>query len=211
MPPPTYVLHWVNAFEEGDEVVLDGYFQDNPTPRPDKSAPSGYEHMMGFLDLHAMGTRLHRWRFNLKTGETREERLCDKVVEFGTINQLYAGRPYRYCYSALSKPGMFLFNGIVKHDLMSGETLTVQLGQDEYASEAPFAPRINAKDEDDGYVISFTTNEAAGRSECLLIDAKRFAEGPLCRIQLPHKICSGTHATWASRELLKNGFVRAAA
>jgi carotenoid cleavage dioxygenase len=25
---PTYVLHWINAFEDGDEVVLDGYTQD---------------------------------------------------------------------------------------------------------------------------------------------------------------------------------------
>jgi carotenoid cleavage dioxygenase len=32
-----------------------------------------------------------------------------------------------------------------------------------------------------------------------VIDAKRFADGPVCRIALPHKICSGTHAHWAGR------------
>ncbi|MDX2142079.1 MAG: carotenoid oxygenase family protein [Rhodospirillaceae bacterium] len=208
---PTYVLHWVNAYEEGDEIVLDGYFQEDPTPKPTASAPAGYEHMMGFLDLHAMRTRLHRWRFNLKTGRTREERLSDLTVEFGTMNQRYAGRPYRYCYSALSKPGMFLFNGLVKHDLKTGETSKVMLADDEYASESPFAPRIDAQDEDDGYVITFTINQAKNRSECLLIDAKRFAEGPVCRILLPHKICSGTHSTWASRELLADGYVKKAA
>ena len=25
---PTYVLHWINAYEEGDDVILDGYRQD---------------------------------------------------------------------------------------------------------------------------------------------------------------------------------------
>ena len=30
---PTYILHFLNAYEEGDEVVMDAYFQDNPTAR----------------------------------------------------------------------------------------------------------------------------------------------------------------------------------
>lgn len=29
---PTYVLHWINAYEEGDEIVLDGFFQHTPSP-----------------------------------------------------------------------------------------------------------------------------------------------------------------------------------
>ncbi len=24
----------LNAYEDGDEIVMDGYFQENPTPRP---------------------------------------------------------------------------------------------------------------------------------------------------------------------------------
>ena len=68
-----------------------------------------------------------------------------------------------------------------------------------YASEAPFAPRIVAKDEDDGYLISFITDENRSTSECILIDCNRFAEGPVCRIALPHKISSGTHAHWVDR------------
>ena len=46
--------------------------------------------MMAFLDNHLLKPRLHRWRFNLKTGETIEESLDDKVLEFGAINQQYA-------------------------------------------------------------------------------------------------------------------------
>jgi carotenoid cleavage dioxygenase len=29
---PTFVLHWINAFEDGDEIVLDGFFQHDPAP-----------------------------------------------------------------------------------------------------------------------------------------------------------------------------------
>jgi carotenoid cleavage dioxygenase-like enzyme len=30
----TYVLYRMNAYEEGDEIVLDVYFQDKPDPAP---------------------------------------------------------------------------------------------------------------------------------------------------------------------------------
>ena len=29
---PTYVLHWNNAYEVGDELILEGYFQEHPWP-----------------------------------------------------------------------------------------------------------------------------------------------------------------------------------
>ena len=199
---PTYVLHWLNAYEEGDEIVLDGYFQEDPTPRPHTDAQPGFEHMMAYLDEHSFKSKLHRWRFNLKNGSTIEEHLDERVMEFGMINAKYAGRPYRYGYSTLSKPGWFLFTGFVKTDLQSRTSTEYRLPEGVYASEAPFAPRIGAVDEDDGYLVSFLIDENNGTSECVLLDAKDITKGPICRIALPHKLCSGTHAVWAGREML---------
>ncbi|HHG5368171.1 TPA: carotenoid oxygenase family protein [Pseudomonas aeruginosa] len=207
---PTFVLHFLNAYEEGDEIVLDGYFQDEPMPTNFEGAAPGYERMMSYLDQHKMGTRLHRWRFNLHTGKTSEQRLDERVLEFGMFNQRMATRPYRYAYSAVQVPGIFLFNGYVKHDLVSGESWQIALPEGEFASEAPFAPRIGARDEDDGYLVTFVTNENTQRSEVLLIDCKRFSEGPVCRLALPHKLCSGTHSCWASGEELRSGPLSAA-
>ncbi len=206
---PTFVLHWLNAYEEGDEIILDGYFEDEPEPKNFDGAPKGYERMMSYLDQYKMGTHLHRWRFNLATGKTTEQRLDDRILEFGMINQRYATRPYRYAYSAVQVPGWFLFHGYVKHDLLTGESWEIRLPEGQYASEAPFAPRINAKDEDDGYLVTFITNENTQRSECLLIDSKRFADGPVCRIELPHKLCSGTHSCWANGADIRTGLLRA--
>jgi len=202
---PTFVLHWLNAYEEGDEIVLDGYFQDEPMPRNYEGAPDGYERMMSYLDQYKMGTRLHRWRFNLRTGQTHEQRLDDRILEFGMFNQRYAGKPYRYAYSAVQVPGMFLFHGYVKHDLQTGQSWEIRLPEGQFASEAPFAPRINAQDEDDGYLVTFVTNENTQRSEVVLIDCKRFADGPVCRVELPHKMCSGTHSCWANGADMREG------
>ena len=199
---PTYVLHWLNAYEDGDEIVLDGYFQEDPTPQPKADAPPGYGAMMAYLDEHAFRSKLHRWRFNLKDGTTREERLDDRIMEFGMINAQYAGRKYRYGYSTVSEPGWFLFKGFVKNDLETHTSTEFILPEGVYASEAPFAPRTNAADEDDGYLVSFTIDENRGASECILLDAKDLAKGPICRLALPHKLCSGTHAVWAPRAML---------
>jgi carotenoid cleavage dioxygenase len=200
---PTYVLHWLNAYEEGDEVILDGYFQENPTPGPKADAPAGFQHMMAFLDEQSFRPKLHRWRFNLAEGSTREERLSDRIVEFGTFNPRHAGRKYRYVYSTVTQPGWFLFTGYVKHDLETGQEWTFDLPPGWYASETPFAPRPNAAAEDDGYLISFLIDENGGRSECAILDARRIEDGPICRIALPHKLCSGTHACWADRRFIR--------
>ena len=203
---PTYILHFLNAYEDGDEVVMDAYFQDNPQPPPLPNA-DGYGHMMAYVDEHSFQPRLHRWRFNLTDGSTREERLDDRVLEFGTIDSRVAGRKHRYVYSTTSKPGWFLFNGFVKHDLETGATSELMLAEGRYASEAPFAPRVGGVVEDDGYLVSFVTDENSGTSECILIDAQDLAAGPVCRIALPHKISSGTHSCWTERALLRAGTV----
>ena len=195
---PTYVLHWMNAYEDGDEIILDGYFQENPDPQPLPNMPKSVGKLMANVDENSFQSKLHRWRFNLKTGAVSEEHLDDRILEFGSFNQQYAGRKTQYLYSTWTKPGWFLFSGIVKHDFDSGESWSLPFGEDRFGSEAPFAPRVNAKDEDDGYLVSFITDMKKNRSECILVDAKDIEAGPVCQIILPHRICSGTHATWAS-------------
>jgi carotenoid cleavage dioxygenase len=34
-------------------------------------------------------------------------------------------------------------------------------------------------------------------SYCLVFDAARVADGPVCQLRLPERIASGTHSTWA--------------
>lgn len=192
----TYVLHFLNAWEEGDAVVLDGYFQEDPAPATSPQAWPGFERIMTFLDQDMLRPKLHRWRFDLKTGETTETRLDDRVLEFGIINNQYAGVKNRWAYSAVSKPGWFLFTGLVKHDMETLESWAIDFGPERYGSEPGFAPRVGATEEDDGYLITYVTDMIEDRSECVIYDARKLADGPVARIILPGRISSGTHATW---------------
>lgn len=192
---PTYVLHFSNAYEEGDEVVLEGYHQGAPIPErsPEDTAITMF---MKSLDMYAMKTRLHRWRLNLKTGTTREEFLDDECSEFPTKNEGFGGKKHRYVYAALGEPGFFLFNGLVRTDVTTGAKSTYRFPKGVFASEAPFCPRRGAKGEDDGYLATFTTDMNDDVSECQLFDARAIERGPIARVRLPMRISSGTHATW---------------
>ena len=194
---PTYCLHWNNAYENGDEIILEGYFQENPEPGNYEGAPKGLERMMAFLDNHLLQPKLHRWRFNLATGKTIEERLDDKVLEFGAINQRYACKKHRYTYSMMPTKGWFTFDGICKHDHKTNNDDIYKFGDGIFGSEVCFAPRHNSIDEDDGYLISIITNVNKKISACLIFDATNITAGPICTLELPHQVCSGTHATWA--------------
>jgi carotenoid cleavage dioxygenase-like enzyme len=198
---PTYVLHWINAFEDGDEVVVDGFFQHSPAPAKQPGATRN-QSLYRTIDVNQLQARPHRWRFNLVTGATREESLSDRVMEFGMINPAIAGVPYRYSYNMTGAPGWFLFDGLVKHDLVTGHEERYAFGEGVFGSETPFAPRPNATSEDDGYLLTFTTDMAGDCSNCLIFDAQSLSDGPIATIRLPERISSGTHSCWTPSSLL---------
>lgn len=71
-----------------------------------------------------------------------------------------------------------------------------------YASETPFAPRDGAKDEDDGYLVTFVTDEVDRSSELQIFDAGQVAAGPVGRVKLPVTVPPGFHACWGPERLL---------
>ena len=199
---PTYVLHWLNAWEEGDEVVLHGYHQKTPMPT------GGYDNTGGTLGPSRYGPTLYEWRLNWVTGAVRERLLDERHLEFGMVNARYWGRPYRYSYTMIAHPGSFLFDGILRYDHTSGQSQQYLFGEGRFGSESPMAPCHDAGtgpgDEDDGYVVSFVTDMSADRSECIVLDARNIAAGPVARILLPHRISSGTHACWADASEIRS-------
>ena len=106
------------------EIVVEGFFQDDPMPA-DTGEGGRYRRMFRFLALDRMQTRLHRWRLNMVTGQCKEERLTDSITEFGVINNRFGGRRHRYAYAATGVEGWFLFNGLVRHDTLTGADLDV--------------------------------------------------------------------------------------
>ena len=194
---PTYVLHWVNAYEDGDEIVLDGYFQVDPEP----AAGNGtfYQRMFRFLDNSLMGPKLHRWRLNLATGLAKEERLSETTSEFGMINGRHAGRRHRYSYSAtararlvpVQRPGQARQRDRHRGELPPRRRRLRQRDGDGSAG------RLDR--EDDGYLVTIIYRHEPRHVRVPgLRRARSLADGPIARVRLPERVSSGTHSTWAA-------------
>ncbi len=203
---PCYMLHSVNAWEEGEWIIMDGCRSTNPMPRPNRDNGE-LSHMLAYMVVEAS---LYRWRFNLRTGEVREEPICDLNTEFPKINPLYVGRKSKYTYiqriPRADEGGKTLaFTALMKYNCDKGTYQKWEYGEGVYGSEAVFAPRKGARlddAEDDGYVITFTTDANTWQSACLIFDARDISPGPIARIALPQRSGFGFHANWLRGEEL---------
>jgi carotenoid cleavage dioxygenase len=198
---PCYIYHSINAFDDGDEVVLDVCRVKQPKPRGDLTGPLAQ--MLTYMRLDA---HVHRYRFNLVTGVTSEEVIDDENSEFPAINQGLTGRRSRNAYNMhISPEKSLLFDGLMKYDLDSGQAETRWFGDNRWGSEASFAPRPGATAQDDGYLVSYVYDEREGHSEVLVLDAADVAGEAVCRVRVPTRIPLGFHATWVSGERLPGG------
>ena len=205
---PCYVLHITNCWEEGDWLIMDGCRSVNPMPKigADEGILSA---MLAYMRLEANN---HRWRFNLKTGEVREADIDDLNTEFNNPNPFIAGTKTRYAYHQriplVGEGGSTLrFTGLVKYNNDTGQYDQWEYGEGVFGSEAAFAPRAGfneQSDEDDGYVITFAIDSKNFKSEALIFDAKDITQGPICRVQLPHRVPAGFHSTWVRGEDIYN-------
>ena len=87
---------------------------------------------------------------------------------------------------------------MVKHDRQGDRREVVEFAANQFGQEFVFAPRVESRAEDDGYVIGFVHDEGENATECWVIDAQRFAAGPVARIRTPHTVPYGFHSHWVS-------------
>lgn len=193
---PCFLYHVVNAWEEGDEVlmvacrympILDGNGRIDEAKTARRIATLG------------MDARLWRYRMNVKTGEAREECLDpDLNVEFPTYDSARTGRKTRFGYLVDHDPEILRWTGIRKFDTDTGECLgAFSDGHDEcWYSEPWFAPADGQSSEDHGYVVSFVWNDRTRQQQLQVFDALDLDQGPVARIHIPHRMPPGFHACW---------------
>ena len=199
---PCYIYHIINSWEEENEVILDVCRMSSPVPsqevRQKLSGPYGT--MLAWLKLDAC---YHRYRFNLETGETKEERKEDLLSEFPVINNRYGGSPSRYSYHVtLADTDVILFDALVKMDSLTGTSQKFKFSEGCFGSEMQFAPRHNSNAEDDGYLISFVTNMESRKGEIQIFPAEDLSKGPICRLIVPQQIPPGFHSSFVLPENL---------
>ncbi|MEY3125028.1 MAG: hypothetical protein RLZZ573_1548 [Pseudomonadota bacterium] len=198
---PCYVYHCVNAWEEGDWLVMVGCRYMPSTDATGAIDAPRTARNVAELVMHA---RLWRWRMNLVTGATHEEVLNPELnVEFPSINGRLTGLKTRFGYLVdHSEVNTLQWSGIRKFDLETGASLGHWSDDPQHSwySEPWFAPADSPNGEDHGYVIAFQWNDALQRQTLDIFDARALQQGPVAQVALPARVPVGFHGCWISKD-----------
>lgn len=184
---PCYVFHPMNAFDDGDQLVIDAIRWQRMFDRRDDNGPLG-----------RTPPTLTRWTIDTVTATARETTLDDHDQEFPRINETLTGRRHRYGYAAVNLGDDR--GGIIKHDLGNGSSETVDFGpgSGNGANEAVFIPAGAAGDgaEDDGWLMSIIYDASDDTSSLVILAAQDIAAGPVATVHLPRRVPFGFHGNW---------------
>jgi carotenoid cleavage dioxygenase-like enzyme len=192
---PCYVFHPMNAYEEGEGVVLDVHRYER-LQFMSPSAARNHE----WRDQQV--ARLHRWRLDLARGGLRSEPLDDHEGEFPRIDERRVGRKHRFGYFAVVGPegNQTLqpeFTSVAMIDLERGGRVDVRAhGAGNGCGEPVFVPRHEDAAEDDGWVLYLAYDHDRNASELVVADAREFDSEPVARVMLPHRVPYGFHGNW---------------
>ncbi|MBD2438356.1 carotenoid oxygenase family protein [Nostoc sp. FACHB-110] len=193
--PSCYVFHTLNAYEQGDEVVLIAC----------RMSSTSLLSVSDLNDPDANIPRLHQWRFNLTTGSVSESKLDDMAGEFPRVNENFLGRQTRYGYvNKSADTSVPLFEGIIKYDFSSNKSQIHEFGKGRYGGESVFVPSPSATAEDDGWLMTFVHDETANTSELLVVNAQNITDEPVARVLIPQRVPYGFHAAWVTEKQLQN-------
>lgn len=200
---PCYLYHVVNAWEDGDWVVMVGC---RYMPALDANGQIDARRTAKDVAELVMHARLWVWKMNLRSGETQEHVLNDKFnAEFPTYNARKTGRKTRFGYLVDHSETVILqWAGIRKFDLETGADLGGWSDDPHHSwySEPWFAEADKPQSEDHGYVVAFQWNDALSRQTLDIFDARNVGKGPIAQVELPHQLPNGFHACWIEKDRL---------
>lgn len=202
---PFFAFHHVNAYDDGDAVVIDLVAYDDASviqsfylhrlEDPDVRIPPGTLRRLRVpLDGHdagRSGTRLHA------------DVLSPTGIELPSTD--YARRntspQLRYVYGVGLRAERGFYDQLVKIDVQEGTTATWH-ADGCYPGEGVFVGRPGRDAEDDGVILSVVLDAERGTSFLLVLDAGTFTE--IARAELPHPVLLGYHGQFYD-DLLPSG------
>ena len=202
------MVHTINAVTEGDKVILDapvsrGCF--NPQFANRDGSP--YDH-------ECRKSTIQRWTFDLGSDDTtwKTEVLFGgtQASPFFRMDDRFISLPFRYAYGAVKDDGFpieetagelykaNLLNAWVIYDYKTGDMHKWHCGDSHCLNEPHFVPRSKDAPEGDGFIMGVRDNYAGMHSELIILDTKKFDEGPVAIVKMPFRLHTQIHGWWAS-------------
>jgi carotenoid cleavage dioxygenase len=182
-----YVFHPLNAYDDGDRVVIelcrfDRMFDADVVLGPDGSRP-----------------RLDRWTIDTSAGKVLEEQIDDRPQDFPRVDERVVGHRHRYGYTvAFDDADAFEFAGgsVLRHDLVAGTTQSRNFGPGRAPSEFVMVPSSPDAAEDDGVLMGYVYDTDRDASDLVLLDAGTL--DTVAEVHLPVRVPYGFHGNWVA-------------
>jgi carotenoid cleavage dioxygenase len=178
---PCYVFHPMNAYDDGDTVVLDVVRHpkmfDHDHTGPNEGSPT-----------------LDRWTVDLADGKVRESRFDDHGQEFPRVDERLVGKRHRYGYAPTAGAGLDGGDALLKHDFVAASTQSRSFGAAKALGEFVFHPSSPDAAESDGVLMGYVYDRSTDRSELAILDAQTLQD--IASIKLPHRVPAGFHGNW---------------
>jgi beta,beta-carotene 9',10'-dioxygenase len=186
---PYFTFHHVNAYDDGDRVVVDALAYPDHTVIDALYLKS----LRGNGLRRIPSPRPLRLELDLARKRVRRRELWDGNLElpriaYGQVN----ARDYRYVYGcSLRDPSRSRFlDQLVKLDVRSGDA-RIWRERGCFPGEAVFVRAPDAKREDDGVALSVVLDTRRRTSFLLVLDARTFTER--ARAEVPQPVPFGFH------------------
>lgn len=188
---PCYVFHVLNAYDSGDDVIMD---------------VCRYETMFD-TDIHGVDggpSRLERWTISPSGRKVTTEVVADMPLEFPRPDDRRFGYPHRYGYFASPRMTDESMGGaggmaLAKVDLHTGAVEVHDFGS-AFAGEGVFVPAGAGAGEDEGYVVALVASaDGSSPSDLVVLDASDFGAPALATVHLPARVPLGFHGNFVPR------------
>lgn len=184
-----FAFHHVNAFEDGQDLVVDLVAYDDHSV-----IDAFYLHRLEDPDVQIPTGLLRRFRLPLAdpSAPVTSQVLCETGLELPSFDyaRMNARAEHRYVYGIGVRSGRGFYDQLVKVDLDDGMSRTWH-EPGCHPGEAVFVGRPGRTDEDDGVLLSVVLDARRGVSFLLVLDAATLTE--VARAELPHAVLFGYH------------------
>lgn len=177
---PCYVFHPMNAYDDGDRIVMDVVKYQKMFTTPDD-------------DSYEAGSQLVRWVIDPAQNEVTETVISDVDQDFPRVNPGVECHRHNFGYS-LEAGGTHGFKGLLKYNFNDGTSTRYDAGDNKAAGEPVFVP--TGPGEDDGYILSVVYCGESQLSEVHVLDASQFGAAPIAVVKLGTRVPFGFHGNF---------------
>lgn len=180
---PFRVWHFANAYDDGDDVVVDAFRHKNIDVL---TSPT-------ILAADVPVPELCRFRISRKTGTMDQEKLSKSPSEFPAVNPLVLGHKHRFVWMQTYDDDQ-RNQGFSVFDTATAKMRRYSAPDNHLVSEPMLVP--SGPNEKDVWILQLTQDTVSKQSYLGVFAADRFEDGPLAKLWFDHAIPSTFHGTF---------------